>query len=131
MFHIGHLNILKQAKEQCEYLIAGVSTDELVRNYKHKTPIVPFHERIEIVRAIRYVDEAIPQSELSKLEAWHKMHFDVMFHGTDWKDSEIYNKISEELREVGVDIVFIKHTEGVSSTLLAEVLQKIHDEVLI
>lgn len=108
MFHIGHLNILKRAKEQCEFLIVGVSTDELVSEYKHKTPIIPYKERVEIVKAIRYVDEVVPQTSMDKLNAWKKLHFDVMFHGSDWKGSSMYNDIVKELAEVGVDVVFLR-----------------------
>lgn len=128
MFHIGHLNILKRAKEQCEYLIVGVSTDELVQIYKHKKPIIPFEERIEIVDAIKYVDRVVPQTTMDKLAAWHELHFDVMFHGSDWKNSEMYNKIIEDFKQVGAEVVFLPHTDGVSSTSLSEVLQKIQED---
>lgn len=128
MFHIGHLNILKRAKEQCDFLVVGVSTDDLVREYKHKTPIIPFEERFEIVKAIRYVDNVVPQTSMDKMAAWNKIHFNVMFHGSDWKGSEMYNKLIEEFRDVGVEIVFLPHTEGISSTGLADVLNKIYDE---
>lgn len=128
MFHIGHLNILKKAKEQCEYLIVGVSTDENVRSYKNKTPIIPFEERIAIVRELKCVDEAVPQTSMNKMEAWERLHFDALFHGSDWKGSDMYNKMIEEFAAVGVDVVFLPHTEGVSSTLLSEVLHKINEQ---
>lgn len=128
MFHIGHLNILRRAKEQCDYLIVGVSTDDLVMSYKNKKPIIPFEERIEIVRAIRYVDEVIPQTSMNKMEAWEKIHFDRIFHGSDWKGSEMYSKIEEEFGRIGVEMVFLPHTQGVSSTLLADVLHRIQGE---
>ena len=128
MFHVGHLNILKRAKEQCEYLIVGVSTDDVVRNYKNKTPIIPFEERKQIVEAIRYVDKVVPQESMDKVAAWDKLHFDVMFHGSDWKNSDMYNKLEEEFSKLGVDLVFLPHTDGVSSTLLSEVLHKIAKE---
>ena len=122
MFHIGHLNILKRAKEQCEYLIVGVSTDELVENYKKKRTIIPFEERIEIVKAIKYVDAVVPQVTMDKFSAWENLKFDVLFHGSDWQHSDMYNKIIEQFSGVGVDVVFLPHTEGISSTLLSEVL---------
>lgn len=125
MFHIGHLNILKRAKEQCEYLIVGVSTDELVQSYKHKTPIVPFEDRVEIVKAIKYVDEVVPQTSMDKLDAWEKLHFDAMFHGDDWKGSSMYDEIERKFRERGVHMVFLPHTDGISSTILTEKLNKI------
>lgn len=128
MFHIGHLNILKRAKEQCEFLIVGVSTDELVEEYKGKTPIIPFRERFEIVEAIRYVDKVIPQTTMNKMEAWEKLHFNVIFHGSDWKSSEMYNNLIDQFKNVGTDIVFLPHTDGVSSTLLSEVLHKIKED---
>lgn len=124
MFHIGHLNILKAAKEQCEYLIVGVSTDELVRGYKHKTPIIPFNERVEIVKAIRYVDEVVPQLTMDKMQAWELYHFDAIFHGDDWKGSRMYDEITKNLASVGCEMVFLPHTDGTSSTLLSEVLHK-------
>lgn len=126
MFHIGHLNILKKAKEQCEYLIVGVSTDEVVEGYKHKTPIIPFDERMAIVSELKCVDLVVPQTSMNKMDVWEKFHFDVLFHGSDWKGSDMYNKMIEEFSEVGVDVVFLPHTEGVSSTLLSEVLRKIY-----
>ncbi len=128
MFHIGHLNVLKRAKELCEYLIVGVSTDELVESYKHKKPIIPFEERAEIVKAIRYVDEVVPQTSMDKLQAWEKLRFEAMFHGSDWKGSDMYNRLIVDLKSVGAEVVFLPHTEGVSSTLLSDVLHKIQED---
>lgn len=124
LFHIGHLNILRRAKEQCEYLIVGVSTDEVVQSYKHKTPVIPFEERIEIIRELKCVDQVVPQVSMDKMEAWKALHFDVMFHGSDWKNSDMYNQLIADFSAVGVEIVFLPHTEGVSSTMLADILQK-------
>ncbi len=123
MFHIGHLNILRRAKEQCDYLIVGVSTDELVQSYKHKTPIISFEERLQIVEAIRYVDRVVPQTSLDKFAAWNELHFDAIFHGDDWKGSVLYQQIEEKLRQVGCEMIFLPHTKGTSSTLLAKTLQ--------
>ena len=120
MFHIGHLNLIRRAKEQCETLIVGVSVDELVEEYKHKRPVIPFAERVAIVEAIRYVDKVVPQTSMDKMQAWEKHRFDAIFHGDDWKGSKLYNEIEEKLKAVGVDMVFLPHTEGVSSTALAE-----------
>ena len=116
MFHIGHLNIIEKAKEQCDYLIVGVSTDELVKSYKHKIPVIPFEDRARIVSAIKYVDRVVPQTSMDKREAWETLHYDVMFHGDDWKNSAMYNEEIRKLSEVGVDVVFLKHTDGVSTT---------------
>ena len=127
VFHIGHLNILKRAKEQCDYLIVGVSTDELVESYKNKTPIIPFEERVQIVESIKYVDQVVTQNTMDKFEAWKVLKFDVLFHGTDWKGSEMYNKIAEQFSRVGVDVVFLPHTEGISSTKISDLLYSIKD----
>ena len=120
MFHIGHLNILKRAKEQCEYLIVGVSTDEVVQKYKHKTPVIPFEERRAIVEAIKYVDEVVPQASMDKMSAYHKLHFNAIFHGSDWKGSDMYNSIVQEFSSIGVDVVFLPYTDGISSTSIRE-----------
>ena len=120
LFHIGHLNILRRAKEQCDYLIVGVSTDDLVESYKHKRPVIPFEERIEIVKAIRYVDEVVPQTSMDKLEAWKNLHYNALFHGSDWKGSSMYDEIERCLKDVGVDLVFLPHTTGTSSTMLSD-----------
>ena len=120
MFHIGHLNILKRAKEMCDYLIVGVSTDETVESYKHKTPVIKFEERFAIVESIKYVDKVVPQTSMDKMEAYKELKFDVLFHGSDWKGSEMYNRLAEEFSKVGVDIVFLPHTEGISSTIIRE-----------
>lgn len=127
MFHIGHLNLLKRAKEQCEFLIVGVSTDEVVKSYKNRTPVIPFEERIAIVKELRCVDEVVPQISMDKMKAWKQLHFDVLFHGTDWKNSEMYIKLQSELEKVGVDVVFLPHTEGVSSTGLSEIIYNLEN----
>lgn len=124
MFHIGHLNVIRNAKEYCDYLIVGVSTDELVRSYKNKTPIIPYEERCAIVESIRYVDKVVPQTSMDKLSAWEDLHFDVVFHGDDWKGSNLYNEVEAKLKQVGCDMVFLPHTEGTSSTLLAQTLHE-------
>ena len=128
MFHIGHLNILKRAKERCDYLIVGVSTDEVVKEYKHKTPIIPFEERVAIVSELKCVDEVVPQTSMNKMEAWEKLHFDALFHGSDWQNSDMYNKIVEDFSKIGVDVVFLPHTEGISSTMLADILHEKQNE---
>lgn len=120
MFHVGHLNILRQAKEMCDYLIVGVSTDENVVSYKGKKPIIPFEQRIKIVESIKYVDEVVPQINMDKFGAWEKLHFNALFHGDDWKNTKMYDDIIKQFKEVGVDVVFLKHTEGISTTMLRE-----------
>ena len=120
MFHIGHLNILKRAKAMCDYLIVGVSTDEVVQEYKHKKPVIPFEDRLAIVEAIKYVDKAIPQTTMDKMVAYKELHFDALFHGSDWKDSTMYDEIEKTFSAIGVDVVFLPHTDGISSTLIRE-----------
>lgn len=118
MFHIGHLNIIKRAKENCDYLIVGVSTDELVRYEKKKMPIIPFSERCAIVDAIKYVDKVVPQINKNKLEAWEKYHFDKMFVGSDWRGTSQWDEFEKEFKNVGVEIIYFDYTEGISSTIL-------------
>ena len=120
MFHIGHLNIIKKAKEQCDYLIVGVSTDELVLKEKNKTPIIPFNDRCAIVGAIKFVDEVVPQQNKNKYEAWKKYHFDKMFVGSDWKSTPQWEMFEKQFAPVGVEIVYLNHTDGISSTILRE-----------
>ena len=120
MFHIGHLNILKKAKEQCDYLIVGVSTDELVQKTKNKTPIIPFEVRIEIIKAIKYVDMAVPQENKDKIAAYNKYKFDVMFVGDDWKGSSLFSKCEVELKKHNCDVIYFPYTKGTSSTILRE-----------
>lgn len=124
MFHIGHLNILKKAKDYCDYLIVGVTTDELCVSYKHKTPILPYEERKAIVEAIRYVDEVVPQTDRDKYSAWERLQFNRMFVGDDWKGSPLFSEVEQKFRKVGVDIVYFPYTQGTSSTILREKILK-------
>ena len=126
LFHIGHLNILRKAKEQCDYLIVGVSTDELVEQYKNKRPVICFEERCEIVKAIRYVDEVVPQMDREKFAAWERLKFNKMFVGDDWKGSALFTELEERFKPHGVEIVFFPYTKGTSSTFLKETLAKIN-----
>lgn len=124
MFHIGHLNILRRAKEKCDYLIVGVSTDEVVRSYKNKTPIIPYEDRAAIVAAIKYVDEVVPQTTMDKVAFLKSRHFDVMFHGDEWKGTELYNHYEEEFAKLGARIEYLAHTDGISSSILREKISK-------
>ena len=126
LFHIGHLNLLRRAKEQCEYLIVGVTVDELVA-YKHKQSVIPFEERLAIVDAVKYVDKAVPQTSMDKMAAWQEYKFDVMFVGDDWKGTDKWNTFEEEFKKVGTDIVYFPYTKSTSSTLLNEVLLKLRN----
>ena len=125
MFHIGHLNTLKKSKELCDYLIVGVSTDELVKQYKNKLPIIPLKDRMAIVEAIKYVDKVVIQDNLDKYGAYLKYHYDVLFHGDDWKDSDLYKGIENKLREVGVDAIYFPCIPLVSTSYI---LNKIRQE---
>lgn len=120
MFHIGHLNLLKQAKELCDILIVGVNSDKLVEEYKHKTPIIHEEERAEILQAIRYVDNVVISRTLKKTEMHRFLHFDAIFIGNDWKGNERWMETEKKLRSIGVDVVYLQHTAGVSSTMLRE-----------
>ncbi|WP_252371102.1 adenylyltransferase/cytidyltransferase family protein [Listeria newyorkensis] len=125
MFHIGHLNLLKKAKEQCDYLIVGVTVDELV-SYKNKEAIIPFEERLEIVRQISYVDEVVPQINMNKMEAWQNLGFEAIFVGDDWKGSDAWNQFEVDFQQVGVNIEYLPYTQGTSSTQLRQTLQVIN-----
>ena len=122
MFHIGHLNILRRAKEQCDHLIVGVSTDELCLSYKHKKPIIPFDERKAIIEAIRYVDEVVIQTDRDKFQAWQHYHFNRLFVGSDWKDTPFFVQLEKQFKEVGVEVVYLPYTKETNSTLLREKL---------
>lgn len=120
MFHIGHLNILKRAKEQCEYLIVGITTDELCYRRKNKYPIICEKERMEIVNAIKYVNEVVPQNNMDKLDAVRKYHVNVVFVGSDWKGTESWNRYEKEFEAEDCAVIYLEHTDGISSTILRE-----------
>lgn len=124
LFHMGHLNLLRNAKSLCDKLIVGVSTDELV-SYKYKKAVIPFHERTEIVRSVKYVDAAIPQEDMDRFKVWKKLKFDIMFVGDDWYASERWQKFEKQFKTVGVKIVYFPYTKGTSSTLINEVLEEL------
>ncbi len=120
MFHIGHLNLLHQARELCDYLIVGVNTDRLVNEYKNKLPVVNEHDRAAIVGELRCVDRVVMCDTLSKAEAWQRFHFDAVFIGSDWKGNERWAQTERDLKPLGAEVVYLQHTDGVSSTLLRE-----------
>ncbi len=124
LFHIGHLNLLKNAKGLCDKLIVGITTDELIINYKKKHAVIPFAERMEIVRNIKFVDAVVPQDSMDKMEMQRKLKFDIMFVGDDWFDSEKWRKFDDQFEEVGVKIVYFPYTIGTSSTLINKILQE-------
>lgn len=126
LFHVGHLNLLKNAKSMCDKLIVGVTTDELV-SYKHKKAVIPFEERMEIVRNIKFVDAVVPQETMDKFEMWKKLKFDIMFVGDDWYGTEKWEKYEKQFTEVGVKIVYFPYYKGTSSTLLNETLVRLRN----
>lgn len=121
LFHIGHLNMLRNAKSLCDKLIVGITTDELVA-YKNKKAVIPFIERMEIVRSIKYVDAVVAQEDMDKFKLWEKLKYDVMFVGDDWFKSVKWNKLDAQFNEIDVKIVYFPYTKGTSSTLINEIL---------
>ncbi len=126
MFHIGHLNIIRKAKEQCDCLIVGVTTDELCYKRKNKYPIICENDRMEIVEAIRYVDKVVPQADMDKIRAVKELGADAVFVGSDWKGTEAWNQYEKEFAEVGCTVVYLDHTDGISSTILRDKLNDYH-----
>lgn len=120
MFHIGHLNIIKRAKEQCEYLIVGVTTDELCYSRKNKYPIINENDRMEIVSAIKYVDKVVKQENMDKISAVKEYGVDVVFVGSDWQGTPAWEKYEKEFANEGCSVVYLQHTDGISSTILRE-----------
>lgn len=128
MFHIGHLNLLKHAKDWCDHLIVGVNADKLVEEYKNKTPIINENERAEIVRNIKGVDECFVVTTLDKMDAHNKFNYDVIFIGDDWKGNPRWKQTEDQMKIIGVDLIFLPHTSGVSSSALTKVIKNILDE---
>lgn len=124
MFHIGHLNILRKAKQQCDYLIVGVTTDALCVSRKNKKPIICQEERVAIVEAIRYVDKVVLQEDMDKLSAVKVCGADAVFVGSDWKGTAAWEKYEKDFAEVGCSVVYLDHTDGISSSILRERLNK-------
>ena len=125
LFHIGHLNILKRAKLECDYLIVGITTDELALSAKKQKPVIPFQERMEIVESIKFVDEVVPQTSYNKMEAWNNLKFDRMFVGDDWKGTKEWIKIEKDLSQYNVEIIYFSYTIHTSSTMLRDILKKV------
>lgn len=130
LFHVGHLNLLRRAKERCEYLIVGILSDNLVMHFKQKLPLIPQDERMEIVQAIKYVDQAVSVTinSIDKMEAWNLYHFDCLFSGDDWKNEPSWAKDKQKLNQVGSNIEFFSYTQGISSTQLRNQLLKTENQ---
>lgn len=116
ILHEGHIDILSQAKEQCEYLIVAVGTDEFMKRRKGRESVMPYTERVHIMKAIRYVDEVVPENDLDKIKAYHEYNFDVMFAGADHLNEEIYQLAEKELKHLGVDVIYVPRIIEESST---------------
>ncbi|MDD3877310.1 MAG: adenylyltransferase/cytidyltransferase family protein [Bacteroidales bacterium] len=122
LFHIGHLNLLKNAKGLCDYLIVGCTIDDIVFKTKNKYPVIPFNERIEILRSIKYVDAAVAQTSMDKMEAWNCYKFDIMFVGDDWKNTQQWNTIEKGFKNLNVKIIYFPYTISTSSTKINTIL---------
>jgi len=123
LFHIGHLNLLKNSKGMCDFLVVGVTTDELV-SYKGKNAVIPFGERIEIVRSLKFVDAVVPQENMDKVEMCKKLKADYLFVGDDWYNTNKWKDYETQLEEIGVKIIYFPYTKGISSTMLTNKLEK-------
>lgn len=128
MFHIGHLHLLKKAKRHSDYLIVGVSSDELVYQYKEKTPIIPFEHRLEIISSLSIVDEVVVQTHRDKFLQFKEIQYDLLFVGDDWKGSELFSDLEMKLRDYGASVIYFEYTKEVSSTKFTEILQEIYDQ---
>ena len=130
LFHVGHVNILRNARAMCDRLIVGVTVDELVA-YKNKKAVIPFEERIEIVRACRYCDVAVPQETMDKMDAWQRYKFSVMFVGDDWYQNEKWRGFDKQFADVGVRIVYMPYTKSTSSTLINQTLAQLRNQTVL
>ena len=129
LFHIGHLNLLKNAKGMCDKLVVGVTVDELVA-YKGKKSMITFEDRIEIVRSIKYVDAAVPQYDMDKLSACKKLGAKFLFVGDDWYGTEKWQAYEKEFAKEGIQIVYFPYTKGISSTRISEALRAVRKSSL-
>ncbi|WP_163511509.1 adenylyltransferase/cytidyltransferase family protein [Fodinicola acaciae] len=124
LFHVGHLNILRRARPDCDVLIAGVVTDETVLRAKGKPPVVPLVERLQIVASIGFVDQAVVDTSTDKRVMWERLHFDVLFKGDDWKGTEKGALLESSMASVGVRVVYFPYTAHTSSTSLRALLAR-------
>ena len=122
LFHIDHLNILENAKSLCDKLIVGVTTDELVKDYKGKTTVIPFSERIRIVRSIKHVDGVVPQNSMDKMDMWRRVKFDMMFVGDDWYQTDKWESLEEKFKLKDVKIIYFPYTKTTSSTIINSII---------
>ncbi|MDJ1133483.1 adenylyltransferase/cytidyltransferase family protein [Streptomyces iconiensis] len=122
LFHVGHLNLLRHARSKCDYLVAGVVSDEMAERAKGRAPVIPLVERLQIVRSVRFVDAAFVETVPDKLETWQQVRFDVLFKGDDWRGTPKGDRLEADFRTVGVEIVYFPYTMHTSSTQLRRVL---------
>lgn len=127
LFHIGHLNLLKNAKSMCDKLVVGVTVDELVQ-YKGKKAMIPYDDRAEIVRSCKYVDAVVPQSDMDKLTMCKKLDAKYLFVGDDWYNTEKWREYEAQFKESGIEIIYFPYTQGVSSTQIRKALTAVRDE---
>ena len=124
LFHIGHVRILKKAKSLCDKLIVGVSTDALVKKYKNKKPIIPFIERLEVIRSLKFVDSVVTQNSLNKFTSLKKLKYDIIFVGDDWYATKKWKNLDEKFKELGVKIIYLPYTKRTSSTKITKILNQ-------
>tara|TARA_B100000767_G_scaffold270617_1_gene294664 strand:+ start:3505 stop:3927 length:423 start_codon:yes stop_codon:yes gene_type:complete len=124
LFHIGHLNIIKESKKKCDYLIVAVSSDELAFKLKKKKPVIPFQERIEIIKSLKYVDRAVEEKVDDKTKVKKKYKINIIFKGDDWKNTRKWNQLEKELKKQNIKTMFIKYTKKTSSSLIKKILNK-------
>jgi glycerol-3-phosphate cytidylyltransferase len=123
LFHVGHLNLLREAKLRCDFLIAGVVSDEIFTVHKGVTPVVPLSERLDIVRNVRFVDAAHPAMTNDKIEIWRDLRFNVLFKGDDWRGTDKGDRLQRDFAAVGVEVVYFRYTSSTSSSKLRQTLQ--------
>lgn len=124
LFHVGHLRLLEKAKERCDWLIAGVNSDELVEEYKHKRPVIPVEERCEILQALRCVDQVVITTTLDKVRMYRELGFQRIFIGDDWRGNERWIRTEEEMNDLGVELVYLPYTKGISSSIIKEKMDR-------
>lgn len=127
LFHVGHLNIFRESRQFCDHLVAGVLSDDMAQRAKGMAPVIPYEERLEIVEAIRYVDEAVVEDVPHKLAMWERLRFDVIIKGDDWKGTDKGDKLEADFAEVGVQVAYLPYTKRTSSSMLKAILQEVLD----
>lgn len=124
LFHVGHLNMIKEAKKHCDFLIVGVHSDQIVKEYKNRETIINENDRAAIVGALKYVDKVVINNTRDKIDLWNLYHFNVVFIGDDWKGTERWNKFENELSKINVDVIYIPYTKHISTTKIRNIIGK-------